>query len=150
MSNRTKGNVKPSNSERASRLLTTNKFLSFSEASKNLSSVYKATDGAGGGGGNSRQNDSITASAFDCEISSDFQQIFKHMAKKDVNTKIKALEEFVELCRQKNQNELLSIARFWFRLYRKLANSLEWNIRNASHETQYRFISSIDKNLIQE
>ncbi|KAH9415234.1 listerin E3 ubiquitin protein ligase 1 [Dermatophagoides pteronyssinus] len=150
MSNRTKGNVKPSNSERASRLLTTNKFLSFSEASKNLSSVYKATDGAGGGGDNSRQNDSITASAFDCEISSDFQQIFKHMAKKDVNTKIKALEEFVELCRQKNQNELLSIARFWFRLYRKLANSLEWNIRNASHETQYRFISSIDKNLIQE
>uniref|UniRef100_A0A6P6YCR3 E3 ubiquitin-protein ligase listerin n=1 Tax=Dermatophagoides pteronyssinus TaxID=6956 RepID=A0A6P6YCR3_DERPT len=151
MSNRTKGNVKPSNSERASRLLTTNKFLSFSEASKNLSSVYKATDGGGGGGGTSglKQNDSST-SAFDCEISSDFQQIFKHMAKKDVNTKIKAMEEFVELCHRKNPNELLNIARFWFRLYRKLANSLEWNIRNASHETQYEFISSLDKNLLME
>ncbi|OTF71250.1 hypothetical protein BLA29_003178, partial [Euroglyphus maynei] len=146
MSNRTKGNVKPSNSERASRLLTTNKFLSFSEASKNLSSVYKTSDGGGVGG--SRQNDSITTSAFDCEISSDFQQIFKHMAKKDVNTKVKALEEFVELCRSKNQTELLSIAKFWFRVYRKLANSLEWNIRNASHEAQYRFISSLDKNSI--
>nr|XP_046910062.1 uncharacterized protein LOC124491464 [Dermatophagoides farinae] len=147
MSNRTKGNVKPSNSERASRLLTTNKFLSFSEASKNLSSVYKTTDATDGGGGGSRQNDT---SAFDCEIGTDFQHVFKHMAKKDVNTKMKALEEFIELCRNKNPTELLSIARFWFRVYRKLANSLEWNIRNASHEAQYRFISSIDYDLIIE
>ncbi|KAI2804180.1 listerin E3 ubiquitin protein ligase 1 [Blomia tropicalis] len=133
---RTKGNTKPSNSERAARLLTTNQVLSFSQASQQLSNVY------------SPASVSTETDAFKYDIDSDFKVIFKHLTKKDINTKLKALQDFTVLCDKKEPNELSGIASFWYRIYRKLTNVIDWRIRQEVHNAHFNFISKFDCDLI--
>lgn len=63
-----------------------------------------------------------SSSTFEFDISNDFQVIFKHMNKKDAVTRMKALQDFGELCAGKNCEELMKVGKFWFRIYRKMAN----------------------------
>ena len=52
------------------------------------------------------------------------------------------------MCDKKEPNELSGIASFWYRIYRKLTNVIDWRIRQEVHNAHFNFISKFDCDLI--
>lgn len=79
------------------------------------------------------------------DIDPDFQTIFRHLGKKDSNTKLKALQDFVSVCQIKDAETLDKTANYWQRMYRKLSNSTDSKIRLEAHQSHRAFISRLNR-----
>ncbi|XP_014677564.1 PREDICTED: E3 ubiquitin-protein ligase listerin-like [Priapulus caudatus] len=120
---RTKGNVRPSSSGRAAELLSaggaTVGFVGFQALSGDLG--YVPTGGA--------------AEDVGSTVDSDFRMVMRKTAKRDVTTKIKALQEFAELCREKSEEDVKGALPFWPRIYNKLAMLISDNLLQQTAAT---------------
>uniref|UniRef100_A0A8D9BRD6 E3 ubiquitin-protein ligase listerin n=1 Tax=Cacopsylla melanoneura TaxID=428564 RepID=A0A8D9BRD6_9HEMI len=127
---RTKNNVKASNSGRSAQLLASlpnTSFIGFST----LKDAALHT----------------TPDLFDDSISPDFQIILKKMNKKDSVTKHKALNEFADLCSNSEVEALKSILPLWPRLYSILSIDIENRVREATQSAHKCIVTRVKRNI---
>lgn len=73
--------------------------------------------------------------------------VLKKMNKKDSTTKCKALQEFMELCRDSEQSSFEGFLPFWSRLYGQLANDIEHKVREVTQLAHAKVVKRAGKNI---
>lgn len=88
-----------------------------------------------------------TSEEFGYNIDTNFQMALKKMTKKDSVTKLKALQEFTDLCKNSGADSVKPILPFWPRLYCSLATDVEHRVREASHYAHAAIVEKVKKNI---
>ena len=77
----------------------------------------------------------------------EFRLTLRKMTKKDVTTKIKALQEFIDLCSEATQETLKTILVFWPRIYSRLAVDGDRRVREKTASAHSQFSSKLGRNI---
>lgn len=117
---RTKGNVRPSSSSQAAQLL--------SQAGNQ--SAFVGFDSMSGSPGYVPV--SQTLEDVDSSLDADFRLVLRKLTKKDSITKVKALQEFRSLCKEKDVDELKAVLPFWPRMFNKTALDVDHRVRETT------------------
>lgn len=128
---RTKGNTQPSSSARSAKFLQNEGqtgLITFSSLTGNLGGVAPLDGGE---------------SSLDGEI----RLLFRKMAKKDTTTKLKAVQDFSFLCKEKDAEGITNILSCWPRLYSKLAHDYDHRVREATQQAHYQLTTKAGRNL---
>ncbi|XP_067118343.1 E3 ubiquitin-protein ligase listerin [Centruroides vittatus] len=137
--NRTKGNVRPSSSGRSAELLCssgigTTGFIGFSSLTSDILNYVPATS-------------QVCEDDISSAVDGDFRMVMRKMTKRDSVTKLKAIQEFSELCKTKNEELLKGALPYWPRLYNQLAMDFDRRIREATHEAHSQLVKKVGRNL---
>ncbi|XP_053396155.1 E3 ubiquitin-protein ligase listerin-like [Mercenaria mercenaria] len=132
-SQRTKGNLRPSSSSHAAELLTSagtasTGFIGFGSAPKYVPASSALDD-------------------MDTSLDSDFRLVLRKLTKRDATTKIKGLQEFGELCKEKSEEDLKGVLPFWPRTYNKMALDIDYRVREAAQQAMSTLVSRVRRNL---
>ncbi|XP_018410868.1 PREDICTED: E3 ubiquitin-protein ligase listerin [Nanorana parkeri] len=133
---RTKGNVRPSSSGRAAELLakesgTVPGFIGFG-TSQSDSGYVPAVQGA-------EEVDSL--------VDADFRMVLRKLSKRDVTTKLKAMQEFGAMCKEREIEAVRGVLPYWPRNYCKISLDLDRRVREATQQAFEQLILKVKKNL---
>ncbi|KAL8190612.1 UNVERIFIED_CONTAM: listerin E3 ubiquitin protein ligase 1 [Gekko kuhli] len=133
---RTKGNVRPSSSGRAAELLakergTVSGFIGFSTSPGDLGYV-PAVQGA-------EEIDSL--------VDADFRMVLRKLSKRDVITKLKAMQEFGTMCKERETETVKGVLPYWSRIYCKISIDHDRRVREATQQAFEQLILKVKKNL---
>ncbi|XP_034232705.1 E3 ubiquitin-protein ligase listerin [Thrips palmi] len=126
---RTKNNARPSSSGRSAEMLGTapiNPFMSFTTLKESMG---------------------VDEQMADSHLDPNFQVVLKKMNKKDGVTKLKALQEFSQLCSSSEPDQVVAILPFWPRLYSLLSLDVEHRVREAAHIAHRSVVSKVKRNI---
>jgi hypothetical protein len=87
------------------------------------------------------------ADAADAAVPADFRLVLRKMHKKDVTTRLKALQEFQELCAAATEADMLSVLPFWPAVYNKLATDGDRRVRELAHTAMGLVVRAVGKAL---
>ncbi|XP_021571427.1 E3 ubiquitin-protein ligase listerin isoform X2 [Carlito syrichta] len=133
---RTKGNLRPSNSGRAAELLAKEKgtvpgFIGFGTSQSDLGYV-PAIQGA-------EEIDSL--------VDSDFRMVLRKLSKKDVTTKLKAMQEFGTMCTERDTEIVRGVLPYWPRIFCKISLDHDRRVREATQQAFEKLILKVKKQL---
>lgn len=133
---RTKGNVRPSSSGRAAELLakesgTVPGFIGFG-TSQSDSGYVPAVQGA-------EEVDSL--------VDADFRMVLRKLSKRDVTTKLKAMQEFGAMCKEREIEAVRGVLPYWPRNYCKISLDLDRRVREATQQAFEKLILKVKKHL---
>uniref|UniRef100_A0A8C0ZU62 E3 ubiquitin-protein ligase listerin n=1 Tax=Castor canadensis TaxID=51338 RepID=A0A8C0ZU62_CASCN len=133
---RTKGNLRPSNSGRAAELLakeqgTVPGFIGFGTSHSDLGYV-PAIQGA-------EEIDSL--------VDSDFRMVLRKLSKKDVTTKLKAMQEFGTMCTDRDTEIVKGVLPYWPRIFCKISLDHDRRVREATQQAFEKLILKVKKHL---
>ncbi|XP_040836624.1 E3 ubiquitin-protein ligase listerin isoform X1 [Ochotona curzoniae] len=133
---RTKGNLRPSNSGRAAELLakeqgTVPGFIGFGTSHSDLGYV-PAIQGA-------EEIDSL--------VDSDFRMVLRKLSKKDVTTKLKAMQEFGTMCTERDTEAVKGVLPYWPRIFCKISLDHDRRVREATQQAFEKLILKVKKHL---
>ncbi|XP_008700006.1 E3 ubiquitin-protein ligase listerin isoform X3 [Ursus maritimus] len=133
---RTKGNLRPSNSGRAAELLakeqgTVPGFIGFGTSQSDLGYV-PAIQGA-------EEIDSL--------VDSDFRMVLRKLSKKDVTTKLKAMQEFGTMCTERDTEVVKGVLPYWPRIFCKISLDHDRRVREATQQAFEKLILKVKKHL---
>nr|XP_010588638.1 E3 ubiquitin-protein ligase listerin isoform X1 [Loxodonta africana] len=133
---RTKGNLRPSNSGRAAELLakeqgTVPGFIGFGTSQSDLSYV-PAIQGA---------------EEIDNLVDSDFRMVLRKLSKKDVTTKLKAMQEFGTMCAERDTEVVKGVLPYWPRIFCKISLDHDRRVREATQQAFEKLILKVKKHL---
>ncbi|XP_037017409.2 E3 ubiquitin-protein ligase listerin isoform X1 [Artibeus jamaicensis] len=133
---RTKGNLRPSNSGRAAELLakeqgTVPGFIGFGTFQSDLGYV-PAVQGA-------EEIDSL--------VDSDFRMVLRKLSKKDVTTKLKAMQEFGTMCIERDAETVKGVLPYWPRIFCKISLDHDRRVREATQQAFEKLILKVKKHL---
>ncbi|XP_072116707.1 E3 ubiquitin-protein ligase listerin isoform X1 [Mobula birostris] len=133
---RTKGNVRPSSSGKAAELLAKDKgtvpgFIGFG-ATQNELAYVPAVQGF-------EEVDSL--------VDADFRMILRKMSKRDATTKLKALQEFATMCKEKDPESVKGVLPYWSRIYCKFSLEYDRRVREAIQQAFESLILQVKRNL---
>ncbi|XP_036098492.1 E3 ubiquitin-protein ligase listerin isoform X3 [Molossus molossus] len=133
---RTKGNLRPSNSGRAAELLakeqgTVPGFIGFGTFQSDLGYV-PAVQGA-------EEIDSL--------VDSDFRMVLRKLSKKDVTTKLKAMQEFGTMCTERDTEIVKGVLPYWPRIFCKISLDHDRRVREATQQAFEKLILKVKKHL---
>ncbi|XP_015278471.1 PREDICTED: E3 ubiquitin-protein ligase listerin [Gekko japonicus] len=133
---RTKGNVRPSSSGRAAELLakergTVSGFIGFGTSPGDLGYV-PAVQGA-------EEIDSL--------VDADFRMVLRKLSKRDVITKLKAMQEFGTMCKERETETVKGVLPYWSRIYCKISIDHDRRVREATQQAFEQLILKVKKNL---
>ncbi|XP_055965445.1 E3 ubiquitin-protein ligase listerin [Sorex fumeus] len=133
---RTKGNLRPSNSGRAAELLAKEKgtvpgFIGFGTSQSDLGYV-PAIQGA-------EEIDSL--------VDSDFRMVLRKLSKKDVTTKLKAMQEFGTMCTERDTEIVKGVLPYWPRIFCKISLDHDRRVREATQQAFEKLILKVKKHL---
>ncbi|ETE73486.1 E3 ubiquitin-protein ligase listerin [Ophiophagus hannah] len=133
---RTKGNVRPSSSGRTAELLakeqgTVPGFVGFGTSSSDLGYV-PAVQGA-------EEIDSL--------IDADFRMVLRKLSKRDVTTKLKAMQEFGVMCKERDTEIVKGVLPYWPRIYCKISLDHDRRVREATQQAFEQLILKVRKHL---
>jgi len=77
----------------------------------------------------------------------DFRLVMRKMHKKDVTTKLKALQEFLDLANTASEEDMLAVLTFWPSVYTKLAMDTDRRVREQVHIALAEVVKAVGKNL---
>lgn len=83
----------------------------------------------------------------DSNIDSNHQIVLRKMTKKDSKTKIKALQEFIDIINESDVSKIKEILPFWPKLYTNLAMDVEHRVRENTQQAQAAVVSKVGKNI---
>ncbi|KAH9525306.1 listerin E3 ubiquitin protein ligase 1 [Bulinus truncatus] len=128
---RSKGNVKPSSSSQAAQLLeatgyTNSGFIGFSKepAFVPASEIFDDAEAA---------------------LDGDIRLVLRKFSKRDTVTKIKALQEFMALCSNKDTELIKAVVPFWPRIYNKLAIDVDHKVRELTQKAHLVLVEKTGK-----
>ncbi|XP_042637268.1 E3 ubiquitin-protein ligase listerin [Orycteropus afer afer] len=133
---RTKGNLRPSNSGRAAELLakeqgTVPGFIGFGTSQSDLGYV-PAIQGA---------------EEIDNLVDSDFRMVLRKLSKKDVTTKLKAMQEFGTMCTERDTEVVKGVLPYWPRIFCKISLDHDRRVREATQQAFEKLILKVKKHL---
>ncbi|XP_074853382.1 E3 ubiquitin-protein ligase listerin isoform X2 [Carettochelys insculpta] len=133
---RTKGNVRPSSSGRAAELLAKERgtvpgFIGFGTSQSDLGYV-PAVQGA---------------EEIDCLVDADFRMVLRKLSKRDVITKLKAMQEFAALCKERESAAVKGVLPYWPRIYCKISLDHDRRVREATQQAFEQLILKVKKHL---
>ncbi|XP_045140592.1 E3 ubiquitin-protein ligase listerin [Echinops telfairi] len=133
---RTKGNLRPSNSGRAAELLakeqgTVPGFIGFGTSQSDLGYV-PAIQGA---------------EEIDNLVDSDFRMVLRKLSKKDVTTKLKAMQEFGIMCSERDTEIVKGVLPYWPRIFCKISLDHDRRVREATQQAFEKLILKVKKHL---
>nr|DBA34456.1 TPA: hypothetical protein GDO54_002013 [Pyxicephalus adspersus] len=133
---RTKGNVRPSSSGRAAELLakesgTVPGFIGFGTSQSDTGYV-PAVQGA-------EEVDSL--------VDADFRMVLRKLSKRDVTTKLKAMQEFGAMCKEREIETVRGVLPYWPRNYCKISLDLDRRVREATQQAFEQLILKVKKYL---
>ncbi|MEE6468105.1 hypothetical protein FKM82_008163 [Ascaphus truei] len=133
---RTKGNVRPSSSGRAAELLakesgTVPGFIGFGPSQNDLGYV-PAVQGA-------EEVDNL--------VDADFRMVLRKLSKRDVTTKLKAMQEFGAMCREREKETVRGVLPYWPRNYCKISLDHDRRVREATQQAFEQLILKVKKHL---
>lgn len=135
---RTKNNLRPSNSSRSAELLgtATSNFVGFSAVKD---------------GGYVPVLPGLSLCSINeiemSNVDSNFQIVLKKMNKKDATTKYKALQEFAVMCRNSELSAVEGMLPFWPRIYCALAIDVEHRVREAAQLAHAAVVKRVGKSI---
>ncbi|MEJ1283029.1 listerin E3 ubiquitin protein ligase 1 [Cricetulus griseus] len=133
---RTKGNLRPSNSGRAAELLakeqgTVPGFIGFGTSHSDFGYV-PAIQGA---------------EDIDSLVDSDFRMVLRKLSKKDVTTKLKAMQEFGTMCTERDPEAVKGVLPYWPRIFCKISLDHDRRVREATQQAFEKLILKVKKHL---
>uniref|UniRef100_A0A8C8SSL1 E3 ubiquitin-protein ligase listerin n=1 Tax=Pelusios castaneus TaxID=367368 RepID=A0A8C8SSL1_9SAUR len=133
---RTKGNLRPSSSGRAAELLakecgTVPGFIGFGTSQSDLGYV-PAVQGA-------EEIDSL--------VDADFRMVLRKLSKRDVITKLKAMQEFGAMCKERESEVVKGVLPYWPRIYCKISLDHDRRVREATQQAFEQLILKVKKHL---
>ncbi|XP_051871112.1 E3 ubiquitin-protein ligase listerin isoform X3 [Pristis pectinata] len=133
---RTKGNVRPSSSGKAAELLAKDKgtvpgFIGFG-ATQNELAYVPAVQGF-------EEVDSL--------VDADFRMVLRKMSKRDATTKLKALQEFATMCKEKDSENVKGVLPYWSRIYCRISLDHDRRVREAIQQAFESLILQVKRNL---
>ncbi|XP_057307534.1 E3 ubiquitin-protein ligase listerin-like [Hydractinia symbiolongicarpus] len=126
---RTKGNAKPSSSSRAAEFIQQGGFIGFSNLAGNTYGYVPQ----------SKPDDN--------ELDGDLRMLLRKMTKKDSVTRLKAIQEFMSLCKEKDNEVIKNIISFWPRIYNKLTHDFDHRIREATQQVHHQIATKAGRDL---
>ncbi|XP_012619918.2 E3 ubiquitin-protein ligase listerin [Microcebus murinus] len=134
---RTKGNLRPSSSGRAAELLakeqgTVPGFIGFGTSQSELLGYVPAVQGA-------EEIDSL--------VDSDFRMVLRKLSKKDVTTKLKAMQEFGTMCTERDTEIVKGVLPYWPRIFCKISLDHDRRVREATQQAFQKLILKVKKQL---
>ncbi|KAJ8027197.1 E3 ubiquitin-protein ligase listerin [Holothuria leucospilota] len=133
---RTKGNVKPSSSGRTAQLLEKDgggslSFVGFGAMSGDLGYVPSLKVGE----------------EYDQDLDDDFRITMRKMTKKDSVTKLKAIQDFGDYCKSKDDKDVLGALPHFPRLYNRLVMDADKRVREGCQHSFQHLIVKCGRNL---
>ncbi|KAF4800729.1 hypothetical protein TURU_041137 [Turdus rufiventris] len=133
---RTKGNLRPSSSGRAAELLAKERgtvpgFIGFGTSQSDLGYV-PAIQGA-------EEIDSL--------VDADFRMVLRKLSKRDVITKLKAMQEFGMMCKEREAEVVKGVLPYWPRIYCKISLDHDRRVREATQQSFEQLILKVKKHL---
>ncbi|XP_063203186.1 E3 ubiquitin-protein ligase listerin [Chroicocephalus ridibundus] len=133
---RTKGNLRPSSSGRAAELLAKERgtvpgFIGFGTSQSDLGYV-PAVQGA-------EEIDSL--------VDADFRMVLRKLSKRDVTTKLKAMQEFGTMCKEREAEIVKGVLPYWPRIYCKISLDHDRRVREATQQSFEQLILKVKKHL---
>ncbi|XP_053792015.1 E3 ubiquitin-protein ligase listerin isoform X1 [Vidua chalybeata] len=133
---RTKGNLRPSSSGRAAELLAKERgtvpgFIGFGTSQSDLGYV-PAIQGA-------EEVDSL--------VDADFRMVLRKLSKRDVTTKLKAMQEFGTMCKEREAEVVRGVLPYWPRIYCKISLDHDRRVREATQQSFEQLILKVKKHL---
>nr|XP_020651892.1 E3 ubiquitin-protein ligase listerin-like isoform X1 [Pogona vitticeps] len=133
---RTKGNVRPSSSGRAAELLAKERgtvpgFIGFGTSASDQGYV-PAIQGA-------EEIDSL--------VDADFRMVLRKLSKRDVTTKLKAMQEFGAMCKERETEIVKGVLPYWPRIYCKISVDHDRRVREATQQAFEQLILKVKKHL---
>lgn len=137
---RTKGNARPSSSGRSAQLLSASGaaglsgFVGFGTLSGDCPAYIPPT------------GQHVVEDA-DASLDSDFRIVMRKLTKRDQTTRLKALQELLELVKERDVDVVKGALPFWPRLYNKLSLDNDRRVREAAHRVQEQICLRVKKGL---
>ncbi|XP_042644321.1 E3 ubiquitin-protein ligase listerin [Tyto alba] len=133
---RTKGNLRPSSSGRAAELLAKERgtvpgFIGFGTSQSDLGYV-PAVQGA---------------EEIDNLVDADFRMVLRKLSKRDVTTKLKAMQEFGTMCKGRETEVVKGVLPYWPRIYCKISLDYDRRVREATQQSFEQLILKVKKHL---
>ncbi|XP_077403469.1 E3 ubiquitin-protein ligase listerin [Vanacampus margaritifer] len=133
---RTKGNVRPSSSGRAAEVLTREGgaipgFVGFDTVSSELSYV-PAFHGA---------------EELDNLVDADFRLVLRKLSKRDVVTRLKAVQDFGSMCLEREAEDVKGVLPYWPRIYCKISVDHDRRIREATQLALEQLVLKVRRSL---
>ncbi|XP_071418883.1 E3 ubiquitin-protein ligase listerin isoform X2 [Pithys albifrons albifrons] len=133
---RTKGNLRPSSSGRAAELLAKERgtvpgFIGFGTSQSDLGYV-PAIQGA-------EEIDSL--------VDADFRMVLRKLSKRDITTKLKAMQEFGTMCKEREAEVVKGVLPYWPRIYCKISLDYDRRVREATQQSFEQLILKVKKHL---
>ncbi|XP_007899350.1 E3 ubiquitin-protein ligase listerin [Callorhinchus milii] len=133
---RTKGNVRPSSSSKAAELLVKDKgtvpgFVGFGPSQNELGYV-PAVQGF---------------EEVDNSVDPDFRMVLRKMSKRDATTKLKAVQEFGAMCKERDPETIKAVLPYWSRIYCKISLDHDRRIREAAQQAFELLVFQVKRNL---
>ncbi|XP_010770845.1 E3 ubiquitin-protein ligase listerin-like [Notothenia coriiceps] len=134
---RTKGNVRPSSSGRAAEALTREGgvipgFVGFDTTVNSELSYVPAVHGA---------------EEIDNLVDADFRLVLRKLSKRDVVTRLKAVQDFGSMCQERDAEEVKGVLPYWPRIYCKISVDHDRRIREATQQAFEQLVLKVRRSL---
>lgn len=134
---RTKGNVRPSSSGRAAEALTREGgvipgFVGFDTTVNSELSYVPAVHGA---------------EEIDNLVDADFRLVLRKLSKRDVVTRLKAVQDFGSMCHERDAEEVKGVLPYWPRIYCKISVDHDRRIREATQQAFEQLVLKVRRSL---
>ncbi|XP_017273716.1 E3 ubiquitin-protein ligase listerin [Kryptolebias marmoratus] len=134
---RTKGNVRPSSSGRAAEVLTREGgvipgFVGFDTTVTSELSYVPAVHGA---------------EEIDNLVDADFRLVLRKLSKRDVVTRLKAVQDFGSMCQERDAEEVKGVLPYWPRIYCKISVDHDRRIREATQLAFEQLVLKVRRSL---
>ncbi|XP_032432483.1 E3 ubiquitin-protein ligase listerin [Xiphophorus hellerii] len=134
---RTKGNVRPSSSGRAAEVLAREGgaipgFVGFDTTVTSELSYVPAVHGA---------------EEIDNLVDADFRLVLRKLSKRDVVTRLKAVQDFGAMCQERDAEEVKGVLPYWPRIYCKISVDPDRRIREATQQAFEQLVLKVRRSL---
>uniref|UniRef100_A0A7N8YLK9 E3 ubiquitin-protein ligase listerin n=1 Tax=Mastacembelus armatus TaxID=205130 RepID=A0A7N8YLK9_9TELE len=134
---RTKGNVRPSSSGRAAEALTREGgvipgFVGFDSTVTSELSYVPAVHGV---------------EEIDNQVDADFRLVLRKLSKRDVVTRLKAVQDFGSMCQERDAEEVKGVLPYWPRIYCKISMDHDRRIREATQQAFEQLVLKVRRSL---
>ncbi|KAM6907339.1 E3 ubiquitin-protein ligase listerin [Xenentodon cancila] len=134
---RTKGNVRPSSSGRAAEVLTREGgvipgFVGFGSTAVSELSYVPAVHGA---------------EDIDNLVDADFRLVLRKLSKRDIVTRLKAVQDFGSMCQERDAEEVKGVLPYWPRIYCKISVDHDRRIREATQQAFEQLVLKVRRSL---
>uniref|UniRef100_A0A3Q2YAX3 E3 ubiquitin-protein ligase listerin n=1 Tax=Hippocampus comes TaxID=109280 RepID=A0A3Q2YAX3_HIPCM len=134
---RTKGNVRPSSSGRAAEVLTREGgaipgFVGFDTTLSSELSYVPAFHGA---------------EELDTLVDADFRLVLRKLSKRDVVTRLKAVQDFGSMCQERGAEDVKGVLPYWPRIYCKISVDHDRRIREATQLALEQLVLKVHRSL---